>query len=290
MLLSSQFIESPSRNLLALVNNFNDLLYMLFFDGTDWSILTSINVGPFSGGASLFYYGEDRFGLAKQQTSDLQAYRWTGVTFTPLGNLFNLGFTPNLLASGLIANNKLALYADAFPDPDNLRTIQYNTISGNWSYEGNPLALATNFAPAIAVLGLNLIAVIRPQDDSLRTYSWNGVNWTQVGSTFTITGNGVFACRLGSSGINRYISVYDAVSQELRAYAWNTVTLSWSQVGNALSIAGSQVTQLADFTVAFWGSGTTLRTLFWDGNAYNLIGNVFNFPTTVTGFGIAGLF
>ena len=110
-------------------------------------------------------------------------------------------------------------------------------------------------------------------DGGLKTYDWDGTDWSQTGNTLTITG--ALAPALGTLD-STTIAYFDSGNDELRTYSWSSP--NWSQTGNGLSINDfigfTRLTGLDNDTIAFRLSNSDfLRTYDWDGTDWSLTGN-----------------
>jgi len=137
---------------------------------------------------------------------------------------------------------------------------------------GNSLAITTVGVPSITALSSSAIAYIDTTNDELRTYSFDGTDWSQIGNGLSITGLGA-ASMAGLTSST--IAYYDAGNKDLRTYSFDGT--DWSQVGNDLNLSTSSngsLTALSTNTIALIDDGTdTLRKYSFDGTDWSLVGS-----------------
>ena len=124
----------------------------------------------------------------------------------------------------------------------------------------------------LAVLNDTDIAIADDGNDNLRTLRFDGLSWSQVGSSFALTGyNGVKICDFGTDTI----ALSDALNDEIKVFTFNGSV--WSQVGSAYSVSVDSATGLAMLDtdlLAVASSGTNeLFTLSWNGSSFSLVGS-----------------
>jgi hypothetical protein len=162
--------------------------------------------------------------------------------------------------------------------------------TGSWAQVGNDLNIAGDVVdPALTNLTYNTIAFIDQQLDELRTYSWDGSDWTQIGNSLSIPGtNDAALARLDANTI----AFIDDVNMDFRTYSWDGS--DWTQIGNDLNITGVNDPALAALdsnTIAYIDTDNDdLRTYSWDGSDWSQVGNELNIPSGAGGaVGIAAL-
>jgi len=137
---------------------------------------------------------------------------------------------------------------------------------------GNNLSISGAGNPSITSLNSTRIAFIDSGNDQLRTYDWNGTDWSQVGNGLSISGVGNPSI---TSLNSTRIAFIDSGNDQLRTYNWNGT--DWSQVGNGLSISGAgvpRITSLNSTRIAFIdGTNDQLRTYNWNGTDWSQVGN-----------------
>ncbi len=140
--------------------------------------------------------------------------------------------------------------------------------------EGNSLAVSTvGIRPALAALNSTDVAFIDGGNDSLRTYRFDGTNWSQVGNSLAVTtGNFVSLAALNSTDV-AYI---DVDNDSLRTYRFDGT--DWSQVGNSLAVGTvgnvAHLDALTSTDIVFLDdSNDSLRTYRFDGTNWSQVGN-----------------
>lgn len=301
----TSFISAARFKYMAIVDSINDVWRMLSWDGTNWSLVgNSFSLGAQTISPGLYYIGGNSFASAGAFSSAtpitgnvLRTLYWDGVDFSQLGNALALSFTPNSAAMALISPGTVALYCDTFPQTsDALRTFTWD--GSDWSQIGTPLTITNSFATGMAPLGTNLIALVVPTDDTLRTYQWNTgtLTWAQVGSSFSFGANvnANSLCKLGMNGLNPIVAFFEANIGELRTYEWNIGSLTWSQLGSSLDIAETgfnNIALISALTIGLAGNNTDLiKTFAWDANflTWSQVGNSFSY-TPMGATALAGL-
>lgn len=144
---------------------------------------------------------------------------------------------------------------------------------------GNGLFITDAGASSLTALDETTIAACFSGLDELRTYTWNGTNWSQVGSSLgfaDIVGPTITA--LTSSRI----AFIDRNFDDLRTYDWNGS--NWSLVGNTLSIPVAGYNELAALdsnTIAIVTSNELVSYRF-DGTDWVQVGNKLNISPITT--------
>lgn len=226
------------------------------------------------------------------------------------------GLLPNPAGVGTILvvvpdiNNIFAysLYGGAKPD----FAVGYGDYFGKWEKTGNELTITTYGYVSAAGLTDSLIVIVNG-DNKLRSYHFNGTDWTQVGNEKSVGGGNHYVSKLSENSVvsaglvlqkynfdgadftedgngltlNEYyvsvagmtesrIALASNANQTLRAYDFDGT--DWVQVGNALPIScgiGS-MTRLSDTRIAlFEMSSNKLRAYDFDGTDWTLAGNEF---------------
>jgi hypothetical protein len=182
---------------------------------------------------------------------------------------------------------KLDYRTIAYIDEGNhlLSTYRYDVDSKNFQLVGNTLDIGgTIVKPAISALNSTTIALIEETGDALTVYSWDGTDWTSVGTPLVRSGSDFALTKLDT---NRIVLV-DGVNIE--TYDWDIGTETWSKVGNTLDIetAGSatygwtfsglpSVTAIDSETVAYsidaqssLGTGVHIMIITFNGTNWSL--------------------
>ena len=133
-------------------------------------------------------------------------------------------------------------------------------------------------SPNITRMSDTDIAYIESTGNQLRSYRWNGLVWTLLGSGLTISGASSVSAVAALNSTD--VVLWNAGLVQLRLYRFNGST--WSQIGNSFTITGAVTGQLAALNstdVAFTdGSNNKLETYRWDGTDFTKIGNSFTMP------------
>lgn len=144
-----------------------------------------------------------------------------------------------------------------------------------WSQIGNSLSVP-NIDDVITALNSTDVA-LRISDgqsiNELRTYQFDGADWSQVGNALGISISAIAA--LDSTDV----ALIDQAGNpdELKVYRWDGA--DWAQVGNSLGITGTTILSptlaaLNSTDVAFYDRGNKeLRLYRWDGTDWSQIGN-----------------
>ena len=169
----------------------------------------------------------------------------------------------------------------------NLRAFRFNYDTQIWAALGNPFDLGASVGNiSITALGTNRVAFFN--DAQLRTFDFDGTNWTPVGNILVIPGVGDSALAAQSSTTVAYV---DEDNKELRTYGFDGT--DWVQIGNGLSIStvfNPALAALNGTDVAFSETGDDdLRTYRFDGTDWVQIGNDLNIPTVGTRLALTGL-
>lgn len=159
-------------------------------------------------------------------------------------------------------------YGMAYINTDRLAIVQKNSSGGatrlltlnvsnstpsSWAQVGNALTLTTSAEYSIAKLDTNTVALLDRTNGVLSKYSWDGTDWTLVGSSLT--------------GLTTVRKCFDALTSsriamvstsDLRTYEFNGST--WSLVGSGFTISSfgtnSQICAISSSEVFYKNSGT----------------------------------
>lgn len=137
---------------------------------------------------------------------------------------------------------------------------------------GSGLSISGASIPALTALNDTDIAFIDSAIEELRTYRFDGTNWSQIGSGLSIPG--IARCALATlNGTD--VAFIDGAIEKLRTYRFDGST--WSQVGVGLSIPGMDSSALAALSgtdVALIDSVIEeLRTYTFDGTNWSQVGS-----------------
>ena len=148
----------------------------------------------------------------------------------------------------------------------------------NWAQTGNGLTISGTATPALARLTNSRVAFIDTFNDSLRTYNFDGENWTQVGPGNAVSVGPVSIAALSSTRI----ALVDTLNDELRTYDFDGT--NWAQVGpgNSIPAVGSgAITALSSTRIATIDTNTDeLRTYAFDGTNWAQVGAGLSVPIT----------
>ena len=98
---------------------------------------------------------------------------------------------------------------------------------------GNSFALpAFGSNPALTTLDSTTVVFKDGTNDELRTYSWNGTDWSQVGNSLDLVSIGASEMTALKSTTIAMINTLDG---ELQTYSWDGT--DWTQIGGTLSIS-----------------------------------------------------
>lgn len=196
---------------------------------------------------------------------------FTGSVLTPgswsqVGN----GYTISFPSSRHLELTSLDTSTVVTIEDNNDRMQAYVWDGTDWSTQGSAFSLSVNSGFGISALNSSTVAVT--SGNALRTYSFNGSTWSQVGNTLTLpaaaVSQGQPMSALDSSNV-----VILTTDNNLRAYSWDGT--DWSINGNALSVTDGfrdVVSALSSTTIALVTEGN-LRTYSFDGTNWSSVGN-----------------
>jgi hypothetical protein len=146
---------------------------------------------------------------------------------------------------------------------------------------GNDLNIPGISRPFVTALSDKRVAYIDETNDDLRTYEFDGTNWSQIGNDLNIagiTGGAAYSIAIAALSESR-IAFIDVNNEDLRTYDFDGT--DWSQTGNDLNISGISTVSLAALTSSRVALvfGTSLRVYDFDGTDWSQTGNT----TTLTG-------
>lgn len=143
-----------------------------------------------------------------------------------------------------------------------------------WQKRGNGLLITGTGWPKVAALSSNTVAFIDSYLNELRTYSWDGTNWTSIGTPLAITSqfNSGF-CAVTSTRV----AAVDGGNDRLRMYELSGG--AWSLVGNPFNPGfvgnhGIGLARISDNEIAYVdGFYQVLKTYAFDGTDWAQVGN-----------------
>lgn len=165
--------------------------------------------------------------------------------------------------------------------------VGLNIVIGSFSFQalGSPFTVPGGFGnPSMTGLNDSDIAFIDSTGDELRTYRFDGVNWSQVGNGLPIAIPQFFTARIARlNGTD--IAWIDNVSNELRAYRFDET--DWAQIGMpfafGIQLLTIDIVPISPNTIAFLDdTNDELRAYQFDGANWTQLGN--GFPLTTGAF------
>ena len=157
---------------------------------------------------------------------------------------FSLGTVKNPKICTLVAASETIAFIDAY----NSNLVAYRYVTGSWVKIGEPLRINGLIAPSIAQVTNNQIIFHDVGLGSLRYYNFDGVNWTQVGSSYSITGGTMSAVAMGGSDIMLAIS-------DTPNFRCSTMSSYYSIINSVLDKNGIQGGIAGKYELQTTGSG-----------------------------------
>jgi hypothetical protein len=186
------------------------------------------------------------------------------------------GYIEDADAQGIALDTDFTLagwnYVDSLPGA---RKELLKLTALKFSQKGNSLNLGSSSSrSAITNLNSSKIAYINEEEKELKTYSWDGTDWSQTGNGLTISDFG-YGDITALDGATVAMATIKSGTDELRTYSWDGT--DWSQTGNGLSIemfGGQILATLDSSTIALIEQiNEELRTYSWDGTDWSQEGN-----------------
>lgn len=203
-------------------------------------------------------------------------------TQATLGVIKDASITSAKVQDGSITAAKLAPDAAGGDIVDKVTSsLAYSTVVGDLTFSaiGNPLAITGSaYGGDITALSATQICVADGGNDTIRTYSWDGTDFSLVGNSFShAMGTELSVAALTATTI----AVHDGANDELTKYTFDGT--DWSQTGNSLTISGADFNCMAGMSanrVAFIDSANKdLRAYDFDGTNWSQTGNDLNITT-----------
>ena len=200
-------------------------------------------------------------------------------TQATLGVIKDASITAAKVQDGSITAAKLAPDAAGGDIVDKVTSsLSYTTVVGDLTFSqiGNPLAITGSaYGGDITALTSTQVCVTDGGNDTIRTYSWDGTDFTLVGNSFShAMGTEMAVGALTATTI----AVYDGANRELTKYTFDGT--DWSQTGNSLTISGTSyncITGMSANRVAFIDAANRdLRAYDFDGTNWSQTGNDLN--------------
>jgi len=173
--------------------------------------------------------------------------------------------------------NYYAHYIDNTKFDKNINYIRAEQI-------GNDLNISGIGNVSMAALNGADVAFADAINDDLRTYRFDGTDWSQVGNDLNISGMSTPAI----AALNDTdIAFIDDSNEDLRTYRFDGT--NWSQVGNDLNITGMGLMSIAALNgtdiAILDGGNDDLITYRFDGSDWSQIGN----PLSISGAGFSSI-
>jgi hypothetical protein len=244
-------IATPATGLMV-YNTDEDLLQ--FFDGTNW-----VNVGVGSGSGAL---------------DDLTDVLAAGAI---AGNIIKFNGTNWVLANDIggeaIFNGNLLFTAGSY---------------GNWGQLGSSTVYdaAGNFYTNVLQLSGNRFAILwhNGADQRIRTFDFDGTNWSAVGNTFNGVGYGGAIARLNATDI----AIRQPSTGEIRTLRFDGT--NWGYVGSGVFVCGDgSFTALNSNTVAVVCDNGETRVYSWSGANWSQVGGMVDFSAAMYDVSITAL-
>lgn len=144
-------------------------------------------------------------------------------------------------------------------------------LADTWAQVGNDAVIAAAEIAGITALTATRIAFVDTINDDLRTYDWDGTDWTQTGNDKNFALSRPAIAALNSTDI----AFIDATNDDLRVYRFDGT--DWNQVGNDLNLPTTgtpAITALNETDIAFIDeTQEDLRTYRFDGTDWVQVGN-----------------
>jgi len=191
--------------------------------------------------------------------NQLRMYEWNGKTWTLSGT----GYSWSIIGESSIT----ALNSTDIVIADNgLQTFRWSGSS--WSTVGNQLTVSTG--NAIVAISSTEIAYIDSTNDELRTYEFDGTDWSQAGSGLYLT---AISSPAFTALTSTEVAFVDTTNDELRTYHWSGS--AWSLVGSGLTLTALSGPSLAALNstdvVAMDYTNNYLRIYRFDGSTWSLV-------------------
>jgi len=228
----------------------------------------------------------DFYGNSKTGAIELVKLSYTDKSFMS-GCTFNGNAT-----STATYKNLLITFCDIFLHLDNLflnssdqqdfstisvtnSTNYYQMVDFQYIDFGNKLTILNMTSPTMCALSSTRIAFFDAANSDLRTYDFDGHDWTQTGNDLNIATVGIPSiCAL----LSTRIAFIDTTNDDLRTYDFDGT--DWTQTGNDLNIATvgtpSICTLLATRIAFIDATNKDLRAYDFDGTDWTQTGNDLN--------------
>lgn len=187
----------------------------------------------------------------------LETYRWDGTYWSQIGSSLYIPFlgSPKIVA---LTETDIA-FVDGDDDVEELRTYTWDKGVLTWSQIGNSYSFPY-LVNIQQITTLNEITIVLADwiSKELRTYSWDGVDWSLLGTPFVWSVPR--ACAITAMN-GSDVALFDRTTQLLETYRWDWVELTWSQIGDSLDLSGETVQEIifldkTDIAVVVWDSRT----------------------------------
>ena len=238
----------------ALLDSTNDSLGLYRFNGSTWSLVGS-GLSVSNVGVSLAALSSTTIAIENDTFGSLQAYRFNGSAWATVGN--------SLTGLSSVILTALSSTTVAAGGPSGALTT-YAFDGTNWKQVGNTATVASASTLLPVMLNASDVAVVDSTTDTLRTYRWDSVNWTQnknaVASSTVVCVTTSSSCT--DSGLDSNTTYYYKLFTRDTSGNYSagvTVVNAYTTVGTT----GTQATSLLiGTTSAFLGGAFTFSTTF----------------------------
>ena len=174
--------------------------------------------------------------------------------------------------AGITANNVVENDVNGYQFHEALDNHIFSNNNISFERQGNVLSLSSD-EPAITALSTFEVAYINTNpllETRLRTYTFDGTNWSQVGNSLIMSESNSAIAALDANTV----ALYGNTSKNLRTYTFDGT--NWSQVGNVLNlnVISKSICFIDTNRIAFIdSSGDDLSVYEFNGTNWSQIGN-----------------
>lgn len=213
--------------------------------------------------ASVSGMGRGRVAYIDVTNDQLRMYQWDGSAWTQVGTGLTVSSSASVCVAALTATD-VAVASDA----GGLGMYRWDEGTGTWSLVGNLLSVMTLLSE-IRMLTDTDIVFYQSTDGTIRRYSFDGTDWSQVGSPQSVSN--VFQLVKLAALNETDVALFANDSKELRTYRWDDGTETWSQVGASLSLPTRTISAMNAINgtdvVTFDNPTDVLEVYRWDDEA-----------------------
>jgi hypothetical protein len=259
--ISLPYITALNSTEIAFVDAAFDQIRRYSFNGSTWSLLSgSLTIAGNIGGTAIVALSPTRIVLIDGEQEWIRTYDWNGSSWAQVGNSLTIAFL-GFGSISKLSSNRIANY-----DSNLARFATYEFDGTDWTNIGSNLFVGDYLKTSSTPIGENLIAWA--STTHLRTYSFAGGVWAQVGNSLSLTSSNPEIITIAP---NKVIFI-DATNDEFRVYVFDGT--NWSQTGEKLPYAvqnRSEITMLTESTFAYVTDGNltdgSLRTFRFGASA-----------------------